>query len=118
MLSKADLLKQKTKDIPVDGGIVRITALTADYFATLRGRELKGAELFEVIAKSIVNENNETFLTSEEVGMIAMATLEQIIEGIFSFNALGKKAVEDAKNDLKKTDDLIMNSAGHWERPQ
>ena len=111
MLTKSDLLKTKTKDIPVDGGTIRITALTAEYFATLRGRELKGAELFEVIAKSIVNEENENFLTAEEVGRIAISTIEQIAAGIFQFNALGQKAVDDAVTELKKTEDSTINSA-------
>jgi hypothetical protein len=118
MLTRDQLLKPKTTTIEVDGGSLLIRALSAEYAMGLRGRDLQGADIFQVIADSIVQENGETMLTGAEVGTLAISTLEQIVKQVFEFNALGKKAVEDATAELKKTEDLIMNSAGHWEPPQ
>ena len=109
MLSKADLLKPKTKVIDVDGGTLTIFALSAEYSLTLRGRDLRGAEIFEVIAVSVVDENGAPMLTAEEVGKIAISTLEQIVKSIFAFNSLGQKAVDEAVEELKKTDGLTSN---------
>lgn len=117
-LTRDQLLKPKTTTINVDGGSLTIRALSAEYAMGLRGRDLQGSDIFQVIADSIVQENGETMLTGAEVGTLAISTLEQIVKGVFEFNALGKKAVEDATAELKKTEDLIMNSAGHWEPPQ
>lgn len=118
MLTRDQLLKPKTTTISVDGGNLTIRALSAEYAMSLRGRNLQGADIFEVIADSIIDENGEKMLTGAEVGTLAIATLEQIVKAVFAFNKLGNKAVEEATAELKKTDDLIMNSAGHWERPQ
>ena len=118
MLTKSDLLKPKTTEIDVDGGKLTIRALSAAYAMALRGKDLQGVDIFEIISDSIVDEKGEKMITGEEVGTLAIATLEQIVKQVFEFNALGKKAVEDATAELKKTDDLIMNSAGHWEPPQ
>lgn len=107
MLNKADLLKQKTTVIEVDGGSLTIRALSAEYAMGLRGRDLQGTDIFEVIAYSIVQENGEAMLTGAEVGTLAISTLEQIVKQVFEFNALGKKAVEDATAELKKTADSI-----------
>jgi len=117
MLTRDQLLKPKTTVIQVDGGSLTIRALSAEYAMGLRGRDLQGADIFQVIADSIVQENGETMLTGAEVGTLAISTLEQIVKQVFEFNKLGKKAAEDATAELKKTDDLIMNSAGHWEPP-
>lgn len=117
MLTKADLLKPKTKKIPVDDGEILIRALSAAYAMGLRGKDLQGSDIFQIIADSIVDEQGNALLTGDEVGSLAVATLEQIVKGIFAFNALGEKAVSEAVTELKKTEDLIMNSAGHWERP-
>jgi hypothetical protein len=110
MLTKADLLKPKTTFIDVDGGKLAIRALSASYAMGLRGKDLQGADIFGIIADSIVDENNASMLTGEEVGTLAIATLEQIVKGIFTFNALGNKAVDEAMGELKKTEDLTTNS--------
>lgn len=118
MLTREQLLKPKTTTINVDGGSLIIRALSAEYAMGLRGRDLQGADIFDVIADSIVDEQGNTMLTGAEVGALAISTLEQIVKQVFEFNALGKKAVDDATAELKKTDDLIMSSAGHWEPHQ
>ena len=110
MLSKADLLKPKTKQIDVDGDKLTIRAMSAEYGYSFRGKVLHDAEIFGILAESIVDEDGNTILTAEEVGKIAMVTLEKIVKGVFEFNALGKKAVDDAVNELKKTEDLTSNS--------
>lgn len=118
MISKEQLLKPKKTTINVDGGTLTIRALSAEYAMGLRGRDLQGADIFDVIAVSIIDESGNQMLTSAEVGTLAISTLEQIVGQVFAFNALGKKAVDDAVSELKKTDGLIMNSQGHWEPAQ
>ena len=118
MLTRDQLLKPKTTTIEIDGGSLIIRALSAEYAMGLRGRDLQGADIFQVIADSIVDEQGNNMLTGAEVGTLAISTLEQIVKQVFEFNALGRKAVEDATAELKKTDGLILNSAGHWEPPQ
>jgi hypothetical protein len=110
MLTKDDLLKPKTKQIDVDGEKLTIRAMSAEYAMSLRGRNLQGADIFEVIAESVIDENGEKMLTAVEVGRIAISTLEQIVKAIFTFNALGEKAVSEAVDELKKTDALTTNS--------
>jgi hypothetical protein len=110
MLTKAELLNPKTTVIEVDGGSLTIRALSAEYAMGLRGRDLQGADIFQVIADSIVDENNVPMLTGAEVGTLAISTLEQIVKGVFAFNTLGKKAVDEAMGELKKTEGLTTNS--------
>jgi hypothetical protein len=111
MLTKADLLKPKTTVIEVDGGTLTIRAMSAEYAMALKGKDLQGSDIFGVIANSIIDEQGNLMLTGEEVGTLAISVLEQIVKGVFAFNALGKKAVDDAVNELKKTDALTTNSA-------
>ena len=110
MISKAELLKPKTASIDVDGGTITIRALSAEYAMGLRGKDLQGSDIFDIIADSIVDDKGEKMLTGQEVGTLAITTLEQIIKGIFAFNKLGAKAVEEAVNELKKTDGSTTNS--------
>jgi len=109
MLTKAELLKPKTKQICVDDGELTIRALSASYAMGLRGKDLQGADIFSIIADSIITEDGNQMLTAEEVGSLAITTLEQIVKGIFAFNALGNKAVAEAVDELKKTDGLTSN---------
>ena len=109
MTTKADLLKPRTTQIEVDNVLITIRALSASYAMGLRGRDMQGAEIFDVIAVSIIDENGAPMLTAEEVGKIAISTLEQIVKSIFSFNSLGQKAVDEAVEELKKTDGLTSN---------
>lgn len=104
MLTKDQLLKPKTKVIDVDGETLTIRALSAEYSLSLRGKDLHGVEIFDVVAVSIIDESGEQMLTTQEVGTIAIATLEQIVKQVFAFNSLSKKAVDDAIAELKKTD--------------
>jgi hypothetical protein len=110
MLTKAELLKPKTKEIDVDGGKLTIHALSASYAMGLRGKDLQGTDIFGIIADSIVDEQGNPMLTGEEVGTLAITTLEQIVKGIFAFNALGKKAIDEAMGELKKTEGSTTNS--------
>jgi hypothetical protein len=110
MLTRDQLLKPKTTTIEIDGGSLIIRALSAEYAMGLRGRDLQGADIFQIIADSIVQENGETMLTGAEVGTLAISTIEQITKAIFTFNALGDKAIEDATAELKKTEDLTTIS--------
>lgn len=109
MLTKAELLKPKTKFIDVDGGTICIRALSASYAMGLRGKDLQGVDIFGIIADSIVDEQGNPMLTAEEVGTLAIATLTQITKGIFEFNALGQKAVDEAVSELKKTEGSTTN---------
>ena len=109
MLTRDDLLKPKTTLIQVDGGSLTIRALSAEYAMGLRGRDMQGSDIFQVIADSIIDEQGNTMLTGAEVGTLAISTLEQIVKQVFTFNALGNKAVEDATAELKKTDVLTSN---------
>lgn len=113
MWTRDALIKPRTKQITIEGGTMVIRALTAAEAFELRGKDLGSAEIFELIAKSI----SEPVLSAADIGMLSTSIVTALTAEIFEFNALGKKAVEDATAELKKTDDLIMNSAGHWEPP-
>lgn len=110
MLSKAELLKPKTTTIKVDGGSLTIRALSASYAIDLRGKDLQGSDIFQIIADSIIQEDGSVMLTAAEVGTLSISTTTQITKAIFAFNSLGEKAVSDAVAELKKTEDLIINS--------
>lgn len=110
MLTRDQLLKPKTTTIDVDGGSLIIRALSAEYAMGLRGKDLQGADIFQIIADSIIQENGDPMLTGQEVGTLAISTLEQITKAVFAFNSLGAKAVEDATAELKKTEDSTINS--------
>jgi len=114
MWTRDDLVKPRTKEITIEGGSMVIRALTAAEAFELRGKDLGSAEIFELIAKSIY----EPALSAADIGMLPTSIVTALTAEIFAFNGLGQKAVEDAKEELKKTDDLILNSAGHWEPPQ
>lgn len=109
MLTKDQLLKPKTTAVEVDGGTLTIRALTAAYAMGLRGKDLQGGDIFQIIAYSIIQENGETMLTADEVGTLAISTLTQITTGIFAFNKLGEKAAAEAVDELKKTDALTSS---------
>lgn len=110
MLTRDQLLKPKTTTIDVDGGSLTIRALSASYAMGLRGKDLQGSDIFQIIADSIIQEDGSDMLTGDEVGTLAISTLTQITTGIFAFNKLGEKAVSDAVNELKKTDASTSNS--------
>ena len=114
MLTREALIKARTKVISIEGGTVIIRALTAAEAFELRGKDLQSAEIFGLIAKSIVDPQ----LSAEDIGGLAVSVVTQLTTEIFAFNALGEKAVEDATAELKKTDALIMTSAGSWEPAQ
>jgi hypothetical protein len=114
MLTREALIKAHTKEVSIEGGSVIIRALTAAEAFELRGKDLQSAEIFGLIARSIVDPQ----LSAEDVGGLAVSVVTQLTTEIFTFNALGEKAVEDATAELKKTDALIMTSQGSWDVPQ
>lgn len=99
-LTRDELVKPRTKEITVDGGSVIIRALTAAEAFELRGKDLQSAEIFGLIAMSVV----EPKLTPEDVGLLPASTVTTLTGEMLAFNALGPKAIEEAKEELKKTE--------------
>lgn len=100
MLTRDQLVKPKTKEITIEGGSVVIRALTAAEAFDLRGKDLQSAEIFGMIAKSIV----DPVLSADDIGMLPASTVTQLTTEIFAFNALGPKAIDEAQAELKKTE--------------
>ncbi len=107
MWSRDDLVKPRTKEITIEGGAMVIRALTAAEALELRGKDMQSAEIFGLISKSIV----EPVLSADDIGMLPTSIVTELTAQIFTFNGLGSKAVEDAKDELKKTEDSTSNSA-------
>ena len=76
-----------------------IRALTAAEAFEMRGKDMQSAEIFGMISKSIV----DPVLSPEDIGMLPASTLTALTTEIFTFNALGPKAITDAEAELKKT---------------
>lgn len=106
MWSRDDLVKPRTKEITIEGGTMVIRALTAAEAFALRGKDIQSAEIFALIATSVV----DPVLSPDDIGLLATSIVTELTTEIFSFNALGKKAVEDATAELKKTEDLTTTS--------
>lgn len=102
MLTRDALIKPKKKTITIEGGDVVIRALTAGEAFEMRGKDMQSAEIFGLIAKSIV----EPVLSTDDVGMLPASIVTQLTTEIFVFNALGKKAIAEATQELKKTEAL------------
>lgn len=98
MLTREALIRPRTKEIQLEEGKIVIRALRADEAIELRGRDLKGADIFQVIANSIV----EPQLSAEDVGQLPVARMNIIVAEVFAFNAMGEKALADAQAELKK----------------
>jgi hypothetical protein len=110
-LSKTALLKPKIKSIDVDDGLVSIRALNASYAISLRGKTLGDTEIFDMLSKSICNEAGDPLLTPDEVGQLALSTLNQIVKGVMAFNSMAEGAVKEATDTLKNPpSDSIMTS--------
>ncbi len=107
MWSRDELVKPRTKQITIEGGTMVIRALTAAEAFELRGKDMGSDEIFGLIAKSVV----DPVLSAEDIGMLPTSLVTDLTTHIFSFNALGPKAVSDAVDELKKTEDLTINSA-------
>jgi hypothetical protein len=99
-LTRADLLAVRIFKVELPDGTVRIRALSAGYAVGLRGRTLGDADIFDMIARSICDDNGEAMLTAEDVAAMPLSLLQPILDGILLFNALGK---DQAAIDLKKT---------------
>lgn len=99
MLTRDALIKPRTKEISIEGGNVVIRALTAAEAFDLRGKDMQSADIFGMIAKSIV----DPVITPEDVGLLPASTLTELTSEIFIFNALGPKAIAMAEAELKKT---------------
>jgi hypothetical protein len=105
MLTRDELVRQRTKEITIEGGTMVIRALTAAEALDLRGKDIQSAEIFGLVAMSIV----EPKLSVEDIGMLPTSVMTQITAEIFTFNALGQKAVDEAMGELKKTAGLTSN---------
>jgi hypothetical protein len=93
------LIKPKTTEITIEGGSMVIRALTAAEAFEMRGKDMQSAEIFGMIAMSIVDPE----LTPEDVGLLPASTLKDLVTEIFTFNALNPKAIAEAEAELKKT---------------
>ncbi|MBL0320701.1 MAG: hypothetical protein IPP74_15610 [Alphaproteobacteria bacterium] len=107
MWTRDDLIKARTKEITIEGGSMVIRALTASEAFQLRGKDMQSAEIFGLVSTSIV----DPVLSPDDIGLLPTSIISQLTKEIFAFNGLGSKAVEDAVNELKKTDVLTSNSA-------
>lgn len=105
MLTRDQLIKPRTKEITIEGGTMVIRALTAAEAFDLRGKDLGSTEIFGLIAKSIV----EPALSPDDIGLLPTSVVTDVTTEIFAFNGLGPKAIENAKAELKKTEDLTTN---------
>jgi hypothetical protein len=99
MLTRDQLVKPKTKEITIEGGSVVIRALTAAEAFEMRGKDMQSAEIFGLIANSIV----DPVLSPEDIGLMPASIITQLTTEIFAFNALGPKAIAEAEQELKKT---------------
>lgn len=99
MLTRDELVKPKTKEVPLSGGTVTIRALTAAEAFELRGKDMQSAEIFGLIARCIVQPE----LSAEDIGKMPASLVTTLTTEIFAFNALGEKAIQDATDELKKT---------------
>src|SRR5512146_308676 len=99
MLTRDQLIRPHTKQVEVDGGSICIRALTAGEAMAYRGKDLGADVIFGLIAASIV----EPALSVEDVRALPVAIVNEIVKEVFSFNALGEKAIADAQDELKKT---------------
>lgn len=99
-LTRADLLAVRISKVELPDGIVRIRALSAGYAVGLRGKKLGDADIFDLLSRSICDENGETILNADDVAAMPLSTLQPILDAILAFNALGKDQAADA---LKKT---------------
>lgn len=82
-----------------------IRALTAAEAFQLRGKDMQSAEIFGLVSVSIVDPQ----LSPDDVGLLPTSIISELTKEIFAFNGLGSKAVEDAVNELKKTEDSITS---------
>lgn len=97
-ISREALIAPKTKTVHLESGEIVIRALRASEALELSGKELQSADVFGLLAASIL----EPKLTTDEVGQIPISVLNKIVAEVFSFNALGEKAIVDAQAELKK----------------
>lgn len=82
-----------------------IRALTASEAFQLRGKDMQSAEIFGLVSMSIVDPQ----LSPADIGLLPTSIISELTKEIFAFNGLGSKAVDDAVNELKKTEDLTIN---------
>lgn len=99
MLTRDELIKRREKTITIEGGAMVIRALTAAEAMEMRGRDFQSAEIFNLVAASVVDPQ----LSAEDIGLLPASVMNALTTEIFAFNALGPKAIEEAKDELKKT---------------
>lgn len=112
------VLKPDQKEIEIGGKKIYIRSLSAGYALSLRGKDLGDSHIFDLLARSVCDKNGNPILTPAQAEELGLTTVNQLVKEVMSFNSMGAASVSIATDELKKTDDLIMNSAGHWEPPQ
>jgi hypothetical protein len=110
-LSKDELLKPKIKSIEIGDGLVCIRALNAEYAISLKGKDLRDDAIFDMLSRSICDEQGAPMLTPEEVGQMPIETVSEIVKGVMAFNSMSEGAAAEAKDTLKNpTSDSITSS--------
>jgi hypothetical protein len=102
-LSKSDLLRPKIMRLETGCGSVLIRALSAAYAISLRGKSLADDQIFDMLARSICDEDGAPIMTPAEVGEIDLKTLQAIVNGVLEFNSLAEGSHAAAADALKKT---------------
>lgn len=108
IFSRDQLTAPKTQEVHLEGGSVIIRMLTAGEAMEYRGKQMGAEEIFGMLALSIYDPK----MTVEDVREIPVTVVSEIVTAVFTFNALGQKAVKEAIDELKKTtnEDLPVNS--------
>jgi hypothetical protein len=85
------------KELPA-GEVLALTKQMKD--GTLSNEEFT----FYLIVMSVVDEAGEKVFTLDEAKGLSVAVLTELAEAVSAYNGMGTKAIEDAKEELKKTE--------------
>lgn len=99
MLTREQLIRPRTQVVTLEEGTIVIRALTAGEAFEYRGKDLGREAIFGLLALAIC----EPTLTAEDIASLPVAVVNEITRAVFTFNALGEKAVAEAADELKKT---------------
>lgn len=102
MLTKEQLLKPKTKELPIGDGVILVKALPARFILELKGKELVDEDFYRIISASVIDETGQTMLTADDAAGMDFFIMNQLVIGIMEFNSLAAEAVRAAKEALKK----------------
>lgn len=102
--------KPEVKEIEVSGQKTYIRSLSAGYALSLRGKDLGDSQIFDVLSKSVCDKNGKPIITPKQAEEMGLTTVNQLVKEVMAFNSMAPTAVIDAKDELKKTEDLTTNS--------